>query len=753
MALLLPVCLLSQDVKTGTKISRLLQTMTVEEKVGQMAQVAVDEIGSVDPVTKIFSIDSAKLYDVLVRHKIGSILNTPSNALLNVSQWNNLINAIQDAAKKTRLSIPVIYGLDDIHGVNFVDGFTSFPQQIAQAATWNRQLANNCGIITAYESRALGVPWSFSPVMDLGTNPTWPRLWETYGEDPFLSGEMGSSFIKGMQAPLGSKEKIAVSIKHFMGYSDPKYGKDRTNAWIPEPYLREYHLPSFAAAIKAGARTVMVNSALINGVPSHMNKHLLTGILKGELGFTGFVVTDWQDVENIRKRDKIAKDNKEALMFCINAGIDMSMIPHNYKEFCNDLINLVKEGRVSMNRIDDAVSRILRVKYELGLFGTPITVAAQYPKFGSEEFSQAAYNTAAESITLLKNKKNILPISRNAKLLVTGPNANTMRPLNGGWTYTWQGDKTDEHASRYNTILEAASKKWGGQHVYFSEGVAYKMKGKYWEDSIVNIDEVVRAAGAVDYILLCIGENSYTETPGNTSDLNLSENQLLLANAVLKTGKPVIVVLNEGRPRIISKIETGSSAILHTYLPGNYGADALVDILDGTVNPSGKLPYTYPRYTNALTPYIHKPSDYIANPQGEYDYTADFDPLFEFGSGLSYTSFEYSDLKIDKQSVTPNDIVTITVSIKNTGNREGKQVVQLFVSDLLASITPDTKRLRGFDKINLKPGEMGTVQFRLPIKELAFVNVDNKKQLEKGDFKVEIGTLSAILNLTEAKVF
>jgi len=738
---------------TEAKITALLKQMTLEEKVGQMAQVAIDQLGHTNRATKTFEIDANKINDVIVKYKVGSILNTPPSILLGPADWNKVITDLNKASQQTKTKIPVIYGLDDIHGANYVNGYTAFPQEIGQAATFNRQLVQDGGVITAYESRAAGVPWSFSPVLDLGINSMWPRIWETYGEDPYVASELGAAFVKGMQDPLGSKEKVSVSLKHFMGYSDPKWGKDRTNAWIPENYLREYFLPAFAAAVKAGARNVMVNSALINGIPGHINKHVLTDILKNELGFTGFIVTDWQDIENIAKRDKIAKNNKEALMLSINAGIDMSMIPYNYQEFCNDLVALVKEGSVTQARIDDAVRRILRVKYELDLFNTPVTTLDQYPKFGSAEFGKAAYNTAAESITLLKNSQNILPLSPASKVLVTGPNSNSMRPLNGGWSYTWQGERTDEFAQQYNTILEAVTNKFGKNNVTYSEGVAYKMRGKYWEDSVVNIDEAVRAAANADYILLCIGENSYTETPGNLNELNLSPNQEALATAMIKTGKRVILILNEGRPRIISAIEPGAQAIIHTYLPGNFGADALADILTGDVNPSGKLPITYPRYTNSLTPYIHKYSDQTANPQGAYDYSADFNPQYQFGYGLSYTTFAYSNLIIDKTTVDPNGTVAISVTVANTGSRDGKEAVHLFISDLLASVAPDVKRLRGFDKVMLKAGESKRVEFRIPVKELAFINTDNKHQLEAGDFKVMIGDQTAQFTVNKTVVF
>jgi beta-glucosidase len=470
--------------------------------------------------------------------------------------------------------------------------------------------------------------------------------------------------------------------------------------------------------------------------------------MKKELGFTGFIVTDWQDIENVYRRDHITSNIKDATMLAINAGIDMSMIPYNYKEFCTDLISLVKEGKVPMSRIDDAVTRILRVKEELNLFKTPMTYLKDYPKFASDEFHKASYNTAAESITLLKNDNNVLPISKTAKVLVTGPNANSMRTLNGGWSYTWQGDKTDYYAKQYNTILEAVSNKFGKENVQYDEGVSYNMKGNWSQDSAVDIDAAVKAAGDVDYILLCLGENSYTETPGNINDVNLSQNQIKLAQAMIKTGKPVILILNEGRPRVINKIVPGVAAVLDIYLPSNFGADALADILTGDVNPSGKLPITYPRYPNDLVNYIHKPSEGGGNPQG-----GDFNPQWPFGFGLSYTTFDYSDLKINKDSFSPDETADILVTINNTGKREGKEVVQLFVSDLVASLTPDVKRLRAFEKVDLQSGESKTVTFHLPMKDLAYVNSNNKKILEAGDFKIMINNLSTQFKVNKTKIF
>jgi beta-glucosidase len=731
------------QINASPRIKSLVKQMTLEEKVGQMAQVSLESLGAMENGN--FRFDAAKLRDAVINFKIGSILNSPG-APLTPAQWNDVISQINQAALKTPKKIPVIYGLDDNHGANYVLGATLFPQEIGQAATWNRQLVFNGAVITAYESRAASVPWTFSPVLDLGTNPQWPRIWEGFGEDPFLISELGTAFVKGIQDPLGNKEKLAVSIKHYMAYSDPKSGHDRSDAWIPENYLREYHLPPFAAAVKAGARTVMVNSALINGIPTHINKHLLTDIMKNELGFTGFIVTDWQDIENVYRRDHITNNIKEAIMLAINAGIDMSMIPYDFKGFCTDLIALVKEGKVSQSRIDDAVTRILNVKEELKIFETPVTFVKDYPKFGSAEFQEAALQTAAESITLLKNNNQILPLPKNAKLLVTGPNAHSMRTLNGGWTYTWQGEKTDEYAKGHHTILDALREKFG--QVKYVEGVAYNNHGKFDEDVIKNLDSAVKAASDVDYILLCLGENSYTETPGNISDMNLSANQLQLARAMIGTGKPVILVLNEGRPRVFNSVESGMAAIVNIYLPGNFGGDALSAILSGEINPSGKLPVTYPRFPNSLVPYIHKPSEGNSNPQG-----GEFNPQYPFGFGLSYTTFEYSDLSVDKKTFIPEETAIINVSVKNTGKREGKEVVQLYISDLVASLTPDVKRLRGFEKISLQPGESKTVSFRVPLKELAFVNSNNKKTLEAGDFNVQVGQLTGSFHVNKTVVF
>jgi beta-glucosidase len=580
-------------------------------------------------------------------------------------------------------------------------------------------------------------------------------LWETFGEDVYLASELGKQMIDGYEGESNDVKnpyRVASCLKHFLGYQVPNSGKDRTPAFIPELELRERHLPAFKAAIDAGAHTVMINSGLINGVPVHADYTILTKLLKEELGFKGVAVTDWKDIDNLYERDKVASTPKEAVKLAINAGIDMSMIPYNFK-FCDFLIELVKEGEVPMSRIDDAVRRILTLKFELGLFETPVTNYKDYPQFGSKAFEQSAYVAASESITLLKNSNNILPLKKNAKLLVTGPNANTMRALNGGWSYSWQGERVNEFADKYNTILEALQQKGGKDNITFVQGIAYKDDGKYWEEKDVDIEAAVKAAAKVDYIILCAGENSYTEKPGDLHDLTLSANQIALAKALTKTGKPVILVLNEGRPRLISAIERDIQGVLQSYLPGNFGGDAIADILYGHVNPSGKLPYTYPMYVNTLVTYDHKPSEEQSKMQGVYDYESDFAVQYPFGFGLSYTSFQYSDLQVSKSTIAANEKITISVHVKNTGTREGKEVVQLFIADQYASITPDVKRLRGFEKINLKAGESQKVTFTIAPRDIAFVAKDLRWTVEKGDYEVSISTLKAKFTLSEGKTF
>lgn len=741
------------------EVEELLGKMTLEEKVGQMAQVTLDvitqgpnEFASDEPLV----LDMDIVRKALVDYKLGSILNTANNRARTPEKWHEIISQIQEVAvNETRLGIPIIYGIDAIHGTTYTAGATFFPQEIGQAATWNRELVRRGAEITAYETRASSIPWNFSPVLDLGRDPRFPRMWETFGEDVFLVSELGVAMTKGYEGEnndIGSPVHVASSLKHFLGYSTPVSGKDRTPAFIPDIELWERHIPPFAEAIKAGAHSVMVNSGVINGEPVHASYDLLTRLLKQKLAFEGVVVTDWKDIENLYERDKVASSQKEAVKLAINAGIDMSMIPYNF-DFCDYLIELVNEGEVSMERIDDAVRRILNLKHKLNLFETPVTHYKDYPEFGSEAFEQAAYQAAAEAITLLKNQDDILPLPKTAKVLVAGPNANSMRALNGGWSYSWQGEKVDEFAAAYPTILDAIQEKIGEGNVVYQAGVLYNDEGKYWEEKVGDIEAVAKAAVNVDYIVLCLGENSYTEKPGDLHDLSLSENQLALATRLAKTGKPVVLVLNEGRPRLIRTIEPLMKGVVQAYLPGNFGGKAVADVLFGDVNPSGKLPYTYPMYANTLVTYDHKPSEEQAKMVGMYDYESDYAVQYPFGFGLSYTSFAYEGLSFSADKLAKGQDITIKVNVKNTGDREGKEVVQLYVSDLYASITPDVKRLRGFEKVSLNPGESKEVSFTLKPIDIAFVGKDLRKHVEAGVFEVQIGDQVKQFEVTETQVF
>ncbi|WP_343530346.1 glycoside hydrolase family 3 N-terminal domain-containing protein [Pedobacter sp.] len=727
------------------KVKTLLSKMTLEEKVGQMAQITMDVItygkdrySSYEPV----ALNPQQLEHALVKYKVGSVLNTANNRARTREVWHQIINKIQETGKG-RLNIPVLYGIDAVHGTTYTADATMFPQQIGQAATRNRTLVYKGAEITAYETRASAIPWNFSPVLDLAPDPRFPRQWETFGEDPYLITELGLQMVKGFEGNnIADPYRVASCLKHFVGYQVSVSGKDRTPAYIPDHVLRDYHLPPFKAAIEAGAHSIMINSGIINGVPVHANYQLLTKLLREELGFKGLIVTDWGDIENLYTRDRVAKDHKEAIMLAINAGIDMSMIAYDYERFCDNLIALVKEGKVKETRINDAVTHILTLKYQLGLFDKAVYDLKEYPKFGSKEFEQAAYQTAAESITLLKNTNNLLPLKKGVKLLVTGPNANSMRTLNGGWTYSWQGEKVEEFAGKYHTILEALTQKAGKDNITFVEGVSYKMDGKYYEEFENGIEKAVKAAQDAEAIVLCLGENSYTESPGNLSDLYISDLQTELALKLGSTGKPIILVLNEGRPRLISKFEPKMAGILQTYLPGNFGGDALADILFGEVNPSGKLPYNYPKYPNSLVGYNHKPAENRTVMEGVYNYDAEYNPQYEFGFGLSYTTFKFENLRLSAEKIKANQVLTISVEVSNTGTREGKEVVELYLSDLYATLTPDSKRLRGFEKINLKPGEKQIVTFKLDQKDFSFTHLNNRLVVEPGEFKVKIGPLS-----------
>lgn len=746
------------DTGVEKKIDSILSQMTLEEKVGQMAQFTIDLIGKGGNAyfsNEPFEVDPAMLDTVIGKYKVGSILNTSNNRARTTEVWENTIRTIQQRALQ-ETGIPVIYGIDAIHGTTYTAGGVLFPQAIGMAATFNTGLMKEGSRITAYETRASNIPWTFAPTMDLGRDARWSRQWESYGEDAYLNAQMAVASTLGFQGEdrnnVGSQH-VAACLKHYMGYGVPVSGKDRTPAVIPENDLREKYFEPFRASIEAGALSVMVNSGMINGVSTHADYRLLTQWLKEDLDFDGVIVTDWADVQNLLSRDRVAADYKEAVKKAINAGIDMVMEPYNLA-FCPTLIQLVQEDQVPMKRIDDAVRRVLRLKYRLGLFDRPYWPREEYPDFGNSGNEEAAKAAVDESITLLKNDNNILPLPPAARILVAGPNAHSMRTLNGGWSYSWQGEKVEEFAQDYNTIYEALQQKFGASNVRYEPGVTYKMDGQYFEENAPEIAKAVTAAGGADYIVLCLGENSYCETPGNLDELTLSENQTELALALQKTGKPLILVLNEGRPRLIRKIEPGAMAVVQTYLPGNFGGDALADILSGDVNPSGKLPYTYPKYEQGLITYDHKPSQNIdGKMEGAYDYGAQTSVQYPFGYGLSYTSFDYSNLRVSNTLFTAEDVFSVSVDVTNSGAREGKEAVLLFSSDLVASLSPDVRRLRAFEKISLKPGETRTVTFEMKGNELAFVNEQGHWVLEEGEFMLQAGNQTAGIRCTATKIW
>ena len=749
----------SLDPAIEGKIDSIIAQMTIEEKIGQMSQFTVDIVGkggnaffSDEP----FEIDPVMLDTVIGKYKVGSILNASNTRAQTTEMWEYIISTIQKRAIE-ETGIPIIYGIDAIHGATYTAGATFFPQEIGMAATFNREMVKEGAHITAYETRASNTPWVFSPTMDIGRDARWSRQWESYGEDSYLNAEMGVAAVRGYQGDNKNNvhnSNLAACIKHFMGYGVPVSGKDRTPAVISEIELREKHFEPFRAAIvEGGALSLMVNSGIINGVSTHADYRLMTEWVKEDLNFDGVIVTDWADVQNLYSRDYTTEDYKGAVKAAINAGIDMVMEPYNLA-FCTTLLELVEEGEVSQARIDDAVRRVLRLKYRLGLFEKPYWSRSEYPDFGSTEHEDLAKYAADESITLLKNEGDVLPISANSRILVAGPNANSMRTLNGGWSYSWQGEKTEEFAEQYNTILEAMQNKFGASNVLYEPGVTYNMEGQYYEENEPEIEKAVRAASGVDYIILCIGENSYCETPGNLDELTLSPNQTNLALALQKTGKPVVLVLNEGRPRLIERIEPGAAAIVQTYLPGNFGGDALADILSGDINPSGKLPYTYPKYEQGLITYDHKPGQNIEGKmEGAYDYGAQTSVQFPFGYGLSYTTFSYSNISIDNTSFTADDIIKVSVDVTNTGEVDGKESVLLFSSDLVASLSPDVRRLRGFEKVSLRPGEVQTVTFDIKGEDLAFVNEKGKWTLEEGEFMLQLGDQTANIVCTQTKVW
>ena len=793
-----------RDEALEAKVEKTLAKMTLDEKIGQMLELNLDVMGKtsvenakvdrekvrsvmqqygrskeeVDAILKktdkqiidqfgnypidiyqgdtkrVWKINEAMLDTLISKWKVGSILNAPSSRAASVDQWLGWIRLIQEKSMKY-LGIPDIYGLDHNHGVTYTAGGTLFPQPINLGASFNTELARIGAEITAYESRAANCPWVYNPVVDLGRDPRWPRIWESFGEDAIVNSKMVVAEVKGYQGDDNNhidQYHVGTSTKHYFAYGAPWTGKDRTPAYLSPQMIREKYFEPFKAAALAGTLTMMVNSASVNGVPVHASYEYLTKWLKEDLQWDGFLVTDWADINNLYSREHVAKDKKDAIRIAINAGIDMSMDPYSV-EFCILLKELVNEGKVKMSRIDDAVRRILRAKYRLGLFEKPNTGGKGYEKFGCDEFAQASLKAAEESMVLLKNESNILPLAKGKKILLTGPNANQMRCLHGGWSYTWQGSKAEDLSEKYNTIYEALCNKYGKDNIILEQGVTYNEDAAYYVENAPQIDKAVAAAANADLIIAAIGENSYTETPGNLTDLWLSENQRNLVKELAKTGKPIILVLNEGRPRLIADIEPLAKAVVDILIPGNYGGDALANLLAGDANFSGKMPYTYPKEINSLNTYDYKVSEEVGTMAGAYNYDAKVSLQWPFGYGLSYTTFDYANLKVDKASFTSDDILTVSVDVKNTGSRAGKEAVLLYSSDLVASIVPDNKRLRDFTKIELQPGETKTVTFKLPAKDLAFVNADGNWTLEEGEFVLKIGKLTQSIQCTKNKVW
>ena len=748
-----------QQYGRSSEEAEALLKMTDEEIIDRLGNFPVDIYQG--ETKRVWKLNEVMLDTLISKWKVGSILNAPGTRAATVDQWQEWIKLIQKKSMDY-IGIPDIYGLDHNHGVTYTQGGTLFPQPINMGASFNTELVRTGAEITAYESRAANCPWVYNPVVDLGRDPRWPRIWESFGEDAIVNSKMVVAEIKGYQGDDNNhidRFHVATSTKHYFAYGAPWTGKDRTPAYLPIQILREKYFEPFKQAALAGTLTMMVNSASINGVPVHASYEYLTKWLKEDLQWDGFLVTDWADINNLFSREHVAKDKKDAIRIAINAGIDMSMDPYSV-DFCVLLKELVEEGKVPMSRIDDAVRRILRAKYRLGLFDEPNTGGKGYEKFGSDEFAQKALQAAEESIVLLKNEEGILPLTLSPshsltpkKILLTGPNANQMRCLHGGWSYTWQGSKAEDLSEKYNTIYEALCNKYGKENIILEQGVTYNEDGAYYDENEPQIQKAVDAAAQADVIIAAIGENSYTETPGNLTDLWLSENQRNLVKELAKTGKPIILVLNEGRPRLLADIEPLAKAVVDILIPGNYGGDALANLLAGDANFSAKMPYTYPREINSLNNYDYKVSEEVGTMAGAYNYDAKVSLQWPFGYGLSYTTYEYSNLKVDKANFTADDILTVTVDVKNTGSRAGKEAVLLYSSDLVASIVPDNKRLRDFTKIELQPGEVKTVTFSLPAKSLAFVGADGRWTLEEGDFILKVGNQTVPTACSQTKIW
>lgn len=694
------------------KVEEILSGLSLKEKIGQMTQLNIDviSVGEIYNLKEPHELDSAKLRKALVEYGVGSILNVGGHAY-SLEHWREITSTIQRiATKETESKIPVIYGIDAIHGANYLLNGTLFPQPLAQAATFNPAMVEKAAAATAYETRACGIPWNFSPVLDVARQPLWSRVFETYGEDVYLCTQMGVATVKGYEGDNpGDPFHVASCMKHFLGYSIPFTGKDRTPSYIPERQLREYFLPTFKAAVHQGSLSIMINSGELNGIPVHADKEILTDLLRTELGFDGVAVTDWEDIMKLEHPHRVAKDLKEAVKIAVNAGIDMSMVPNDYR-FCDLLYELVEEGDVPMSRIDESVRRVLTMKFRLNLFDEPFTPAnTEYPKVASGEFLQLSHDIAAESITLLKND-GILPLKSGQRVSVTGPMASSLTNVNGSWSRTWQGRDTKWNDNTKLTLFEA---------IQTHDSTA----------KIVEYDLQTRG----NIVIACMGELPSTEKPGDIHSLDLEQQQIDHIRALHNRGNDIILVLVQNRPRIVREIEPFCKAIVMAYQPSENGTKAVADVLFGSINPSGKLPITYPRHTNSLLLYDHK---YTEKLNTDFSETA-FNPQWEFGHGLSYSNFEYENLEVQ----VGEDQLNITVDVNNTSDIDGKETVLVFVSDMVASITPSVKRLRAFDKKAITAGSSETYNFAIHKSDLAFINKENQWEFEPGEFVVQVGNL------------
>ncbi|MDZ7807592.1 MAG: glycoside hydrolase family 3 N-terminal domain-containing protein [Gracilimonas sp.] len=724
---------LNPAISLDERVNDLISRMTLEEKVGQMTQLDITMVNNKGDQSDV-SLDPVKARTLLQDHHIGSFLNGEA---VSAQQWLEYITELQRiAVEETRLGIPIIYGIDHMHGASYLTGSTIFPHNINIGATFNPDNALQNGRITALEAGPLGHVWNFAPVLDLGQNPYWPRVYETYGEDPYLASRLGEAYVDGLQAKHDQfPYQITATGKHFLGYSVPRSGWDRTPVDLSMQTIHEFHRPSFQAALDAGMKTIMLNSGEINGIPVHASKELLTDLLREEMGFDGVILTDWADIEKLYNYHRTARDYDEATFQAIEAGVDMSMTPDSLN-FNDSLIKLVQNGKITEERIDESVRRILKLKFELGLFEHPYPSGKGIENIGSASHKAIALRSAQESIVLLKNQDNILPLSKGVKnILVVGPSANSKRNLSGGWTLAWQGGSEEQYPESMQTITEAI------QHQLPSAKVTGL--NSMGESETKLRSDFEKAANSADAIIIAAGEEPYTEFVGNITDLELPKDQLDLIKAVNETGKPSVLVLVEGRPRVVSEIVEETDAIIWAGLPGFEGAEAIAGVISGEVNPSGKLPFSYPQYVGYFVPYNHKPSasyhfdSEVANTIEQDDETI---AEWEFGHGLSYTNYSYGELSVNKTTIDENELIEAEITITNIGERTGTEAVLWFISDEVGRISRPVKELIHFERVELQPGESQKVSLRInPNDDLTYPDFDGNPILEEGYFKIRVG--------------